>query len=170
MIHSCVPSVAAEASACCAAGKKNSCPGCFSCLPKCQNLSQKILFTATKHSGVKNGRFRALWSRCPMKNRAAKDEELHTDPAFVHVFCSNFAAFRVSVSTPNFQKSTPNFQKSLTFFSHRSPFLQKSNQPTDNQPFSKPSKNGFIFVQKFFRGEFSKYGGQKRLFCQYISK
>ena len=60
-----------------------------------------------------------------MKNRAAKDEDLHTSPTFVHVFCANFAPFRVFVSTPNFQKSTPNFQKALTFFSQRSPFYVK---------------------------------------------
>ncbi|MBQ8096644.1 MAG: hypothetical protein IJ243_06115 [Prevotella sp.] len=92
---------------------------------ECQNLSQKILFTATKHFSVKNGRFRALGRRHPMKNRAAEDENLHTGPTFVHVFCSNFATFRVSVSTPIFQKSTPNFQKSLTFFSQRTPFSAK---------------------------------------------
>ncbi len=124
---------------------------------KCQNFSQKICFTATKHSGAKNGRFDPSTNPRPMKNRAAKDEELHTDPTFVHVFCSNFATFRVSVSTPNFQKSTPNFQKALS-------------QQADNQPFSKPSKNGFFFAQKFFREEFSKYGGQKWLFCQDCSK
>ena len=94
-------------------------------MPKCQNISQKNLFTATKHSGVKNGRFRALGRRCSMKNRATKGENLHTTPAFVHVFCSNFAPFRVSVSTPNFQKSTPNFSAALTFFSQRTPFFAK---------------------------------------------
>ena len=94
-------------------------------MPKCQNISQKNLFTATKHSGVKNGRFGALGRRCPMKKRAANDEDLHIGPTFVQLFRSNFAAFRVFVSTPNFQKSTPNFQKSLTFFSQRSPNFAK---------------------------------------------
>ncbi|MBQ8713210.1 MAG: hypothetical protein IJ551_10400 [Prevotella sp.] len=92
---------------------------------KCQNLSQKICFTAAKHSRVKNGRFRPSSCSRPMKNQGAKGENLHTYPAFVHVFCSYFATFRVFVSTPNFKKSTPNFQKELTFFSQRSPFLAK---------------------------------------------
>ena len=100
---------------------------------KCQNLSQKICFTAAKHSGAKNGRFRALERRRQMKNRAAKDEDLHTGPTFVHVFCSIFATFRVSVSTPNFQKSTPNFQKALTFKNRGTPFFEKQAQATDFQ-------------------------------------
>ena len=138
---------------------------------KCQNLSQKIYFTAAEQSGVKNGRFGPLPSPRPMKNRGTEGENLHTSPTFVHVFCSNFAPLRIIVSTPNFQKSTPNFQKSLTFFSERSPiFTKKSNQLADNQPFSKPSKNAHFFVQKFFRGKFSKYGGLKWPFCQYLSK
>ena len=95
---------------------------------KCQNLSQKICFTAAKHSGVKNGRFRALERRRQMKNRAAEGENLHIGPAFVHVFCSDFAAFCVSVSTPNFQKSTPNFQKALTFENRGTPFFLR-NKP-----------------------------------------
>ena len=124
----------------------------------CQNISQKFLFTATKHSGVKNGRFGPSSNPRPVKNRDAKGQNLHTSPTFVHVFCSNFAAFRVSVSTPNFQKSTPNFQKSLTFFSQRAPFLLKSNQPTDNQPFRKPLKNTFfssksVFVENYWNME-----------------
>ena len=61
-----------------------------------------------------------------MKNRAAKDEELHTWYPFVHVFRSNFATFRVSVSTPNFQKSTPNFSAALTFESERMPLFCKN--------------------------------------------
>jgi len=97
----------------------------------CQNLSQKICFTAAKHSGANNGRFRALKRRRQMKNRAAKDEDLHTGPTFVHVFCSIFATFRVSVSTPNFQKSTPNFQKALTFENRGTPFFEKQAQATD---------------------------------------
>jgi hypothetical protein len=105
-----------------------------------------------------------------MKNRGAKGQKLHTHPTFAQVFCSNFATFRVSVSTPNFQKSTPNFQKALTFFLNERRFSLKSNQPTDNQPFSKTSKNGLFFAQKFFRGEFLKYGGLKRPFCQFCSK
>ena len=107
------------------------------------------MFTAAKHFSVKNGRFRASGEALPDENRAAKDEVLHTRPTFVHVFCSNFATFRVSVSTPNFQKSTPNFQKALTFFLNERHFLPKSNQPADNQQFSKPSKNRRFFVQKF---------------------
>ncbi|MBQ8097191.1 MAG: hypothetical protein IJ243_08950, partial [Prevotella sp.] len=59
----------------------------------------------------------------PMKNQGAEGQILHTRPTFVNVFCSNFAPFRVFVSTPNFQKSTPNFQKALTFFSQRTPFF-----------------------------------------------
>ena len=58
-----------------------------------------------------------------MKNRATEGENLHIGPAFVHVFCSIFATFRVSVSTPNFQKSTPNFQKALTFENRGTPFF-----------------------------------------------
>ncbi|MBQ8095764.1 MAG: hypothetical protein IJ243_01565 [Prevotella sp.] len=139
-------------------------------LQKCQNLSQKILFTERKQFSAKNGRFRALGWRCPMKNRAAKDEDLHTHPAFVQVFRSNFATFRVFVSTPNFQKSTPNFQKSLTFFLNEAPFLPKSNQPADNQPFRKHSKTSVFSSKSCFREEFLKYGGQKWPFCQYISK
>ncbi|MBQ8096132.1 MAG: hypothetical protein IJ243_03490 [Prevotella sp.] len=92
---------------------------------KMSNLSQKIYFTAAEQSGVKNGRFGPSDHPRPIKNRAAKDENLHTSPTFVHVFCAKFPPFRVSVSTPNFQKSTPNFQKSLTFFSQRSPFFAK---------------------------------------------
>ena len=91
----------------------------------CQNLSQKILFTAATHFSVKNGRFRASGRRCPIKNRAANGEILHTSHAFVHVFRSNFAPFRVSVSTPNFQKSTPNFSAALTFESHRTANFSK---------------------------------------------
>ncbi len=92
---------------------------------KCQNISQKILFTATKHSGAKNGRFGPSPTLRPRKKRGEKGKNLHTSPTFVHVFCSNFAPLRIIVSTPNFQKSTPNFQKSLTFFSQRSPFFAK---------------------------------------------
>ncbi|MBQ8096087.1 MAG: hypothetical protein IJ243_03255 [Prevotella sp.] len=92
---------------------------------KSQYFSKKILFTAAKHSGVKNGRFGPSSNPRPMKNQGAGGENLHTYPAFVHVFCANFATFRVFVSTPNFQKSTPNFQKALTFFSKRSPFFVK---------------------------------------------
>ena len=108
------------------------------------------MFTATKHSGVKNGRFRALGRLCPIKNRAAKDEDLHTRPTFVHVFRSNFATFRVFVSTPNFQKSTPNFQKALTFFLSEAPFLPKSNQPTENQRFANHQKKQAFFRPKVF--------------------
>ncbi len=123
---------------------------CHIFMPKCQNLSQKILFTATKQFRTKNGRFRAFGRCRPMKNRAAKDEDLHTGPTFVHVFCSNFATFRVSVSTLNFQKSTPNFQKALIFFLNERLVLQKSSQQPGNQLFSKPSKNTAFFVQKLF--------------------
>ena len=84
--------------------------------PKCQNLSQKILFTATKQFCVKNGCFGPSFYSRPMKNQCEEGQNLHTSPAFVHVFCSNFATFRVFVSTPNFQKSTPNFSAALTFF------------------------------------------------------
>ena len=122
----------------------------------CQNISQKILFTATKHSRSKNGRFDPSACPRPMKNRGAKGENLHITPTSVHVFRFYFATFRVSVSTPKNKKSTPNFSAALTFFSQRSPFfLLKSNQLTDNQPFSKPSQNSRFFVQKFFREEFS---------------
>ena len=92
---------------------------------KRQNFSQKICFTAAKHSGAKNGRFGTFPNPRPRENQGAEGENLPTAPAFVHVFRSNFAPFRVSVSTPNFQKSTPNFQKALTFFSQRSPFFAK---------------------------------------------
>ena len=93
----------------------------------CQILSQKILFTAAKHSRTKNDRFGPFLLPRPMKNQGAEDQNLHKHPTFVHVFRSNFATFCVSVSTPNFQKSTPNFQKSLTFFSQRTPVFVKIN-------------------------------------------
>ena len=92
---------------------------------KCQNLSQKICFTAAKHSGVKNGHFGPFPNPRPMKNWGSEGENLHIRPASVQVFRSNFAASCVFVSTPNFQKSTPNFQKSLTFFSQRTLFFGK---------------------------------------------
>jgi len=79
---------------------------------------------------VKNGRFGPSSNPRPMKKRGAKGEKLHIRPTFVHVFRSNFAPFRVFVSTPNFQKSTPNFQKALTFFSQRTPFFAKI-EPTN---------------------------------------
>ena len=94
-----------------------------------------------------------------MKNRAAKDEDLHTGPTFVHVFCSNFATFRVSVSSLNFQKSTPNFQKALTFENRGTPFFEKQAQVTDFQRFRKSSKYSRFFAKKVVRAEFSKYEG-----------
>ena len=82
---------------------------------KSQNFSQKILFTATKHSRSKNGRFDPSACPRPMKNRGAKGENLHITPTSVHVFRFYFATFRVSVSTPKNKKSTPNFSAALTF-------------------------------------------------------
>ena len=128
------------------------------------------MFTAAKHFSVKNGRFRASGEALPDENRAAKDEVLHTRPTFVHVFCSNFATFRVSVSTPNFQKSTPNFQKALTFFLNERRFLPKSSQSTDNQPFKKPSKNGLFFVQKLFSWRILEIGRPKTAILSILFK
>ena len=104
---------------------------------------------AAKHFRVKNGRFGSSANPHPMKKRGAEGQKLHISATFVHVFCSYFATFRVFVSTPNFQKSTPNFQKALTFFLNEALFLQKQNQPTDNQSFIKTTKNVFFRPKAF---------------------
>ncbi|MCR5198088.1 MAG: hypothetical protein K6D55_04770 [Prevotella sp.] len=45
--------------------------------------------------------------------------------AFVQLFWLYFAAFHLSVSTPQKKKSTPNFSAALTFESRRTPFFEK---------------------------------------------
>ena len=111
---------------------------------------------------MKNGRFRAFGRRCPMKKRAANDKNLHTWYVFVHVFCSNFAAFCVSVSTPNFQKSTPNFSAALTFENQRrSIFSKNQSKRLISSRLANPLKNGVFFAKKYFCAEFLSYGGPK---------
>ena len=107
----------------------------------------------------------------PMKKHGTGGEILHTNPTFVHVFCSNFAPFRVFVSTPNFQKSTPNFQKALTFFLIEAVFFcqNQANGLTVNYLVA-PRKIGVFSSKSCFRGEFLKYGGLKWPFCQFCSK
>jgi hypothetical protein len=44
--------------------------------------------------------------------------------AFVQLFCLHFAAFHLSVSTPQKKKSTPNFSAALTFESRKTPLFK----------------------------------------------
>ncbi|MBQ8097346.1 MAG: hypothetical protein IJ243_09745 [Prevotella sp.] len=83
------------------------------------------MFTATTQFWAKKGRFGALGKPRRTKNGGKEGDFLHTRHSFVQVFCSFFASFRVSVSTPKFQKSTPNFSAALTFENRRTPFFGK---------------------------------------------
>ena len=96
----------------------------------CQNLSQKNQVTATTQFLAKNDPFRALTKHRQMKKRGQEGDFLHTNHGFVHVFCSFFAPFRVSVSTPKIKKSTPNFSAALTFENRRTPFFVKIRPST----------------------------------------
>ena len=94
---------------------------------------------------AKNGRFGLSSNPHPMKNLDEKRENLHIIPAFVHVFCLNFATLRVFVSTQKNKKSTPNFSAALTFFSQRTPFFAKaSSNSWFSMVWQNPSKFAFF--------------------------
>ena len=98
-------------------------------------------------------------------------------PKFAHLtcFCARFLLkfcyFSRFCKHAKISKVNAKFSKGVDFFfSTNANFYKKSTQITDNQPFTELSQNSRFFVQKFFRGEFLKYGGQKRPFCQFCSK
>ena len=96
---------------------------------------------------------------------------------FAHVphFCAGFLLKFCSSSRfckhAKFSKVNAKFSKGVDFFFSTKPFFRQNHHNCliiNN--LAKTQKNGLIFVQKFFRGEFSKNRGQKWPFCQYCSK
>ena len=112
-----------------------------------------------------------LGEALPDEKSGRKRRRIAHRPHFCARFLLKFCYFSRFCKHAKFSKVNAKFSKGIDFWKPRNAFFSlKLNQFTDNQLFSKISKNGLFFVQMFFRGEFLKYGGQKWPFCQYLSK
>ena len=122
---------------------------------KCQNISQKILFTATKHSGAKNGRFGPSPTLRPRKKRGEKGKNLHTSPTFVHDFLLKFCSSSHHCKHAKFSKVNAKFSKVVDFFFSTKPLFRhnQNNQLTINH-LANPQKTRIFsskssFVENF---------------------
>ena len=95
--------------------------------------------------------------------------------AHIPYFCARFLLKFCYVSRfckhAKFSKVNAKFSKGVDFFfSANAVFCQNHPNRLIINHLTNPLKIGIFSSKSCFRGEFSKYGGQKRPFCQYLSK
>ena len=115
--------------------------------------------------------FRALCQPSPDEKSGRRRPNFAHTPYFCARFLLKFCPFSRFCKHAKFSKVNAKFSKVVDFFFSSKPFFcQNQVNKLAISQLANPQKTGFFSSKSCFRGKLSKYGGQKRPFCQFCSK
>ena len=115
--------------------------------------------------------FSSLGEALPDEKSGSKRRKFAHMPYFCARFSRKFCYFSRFCKHAKFSKVNAKFSKVVDFFFSSKPFFCQNqvNRLTISQLVNH-QKTGVFSSKSCFRGKLSKYGGQKRPFCQFCSK
>ena len=112
-----------------------------------------------------------LGEALPDEKSGRKRRRIAHTSRFCAGFSLKFCSFSRFCKHEKFSKVNAKFSKVVDFFFSSKPFFcQNQVNKLAISQLANPQKTGFFSSKSCFRGKLSKYGGQKRPFCQFCSK